>query len=306
MSQVSDERKQKGDVNLRRQAWRSALKPVPEIFDWYRVNAFAGTVLAGAYLTVKGFVIAKGSITNALGILQYEGLVSVVVAGLFTSLPILAGSMLAITIYRFVRSMGPAAPEATGPATPKVSIVRRSSGFRFAGLWRHDPLIAVMLSALVLSALFTPYPYMLAAIILGALAGRTRRKWSVLATDVLGGLVALISVISILYNSWLPHEIVTFKAVTAAGNPPKQVLGYVLADDPDGWITILLSGQHSIARYRDSSVSSLTVCSRVPHSFFSDIFEASTIWEASTRAVGGRFTPANDESCSINSVNPGS
>jgi hypothetical protein len=297
MSQVSDERQQKGDASLRRQAWRSALKPVPEIFDWYKDNAFAGTVLAGAYLAVKGFVIAKGSITNALGILQYEGLVSVVVAGLFTSLPILAAAMLAITIYRFAKSAGPAAPEATALATPMASIVRRTSGYRWTGLRRHDPLIAVMLSALLLSAFFTPYPYMASAIIFGVLAGRTRRKWSIRITSVLAGLVALISVISILYNAWLPHETVTFKAVTAASKPHSPVLGYVLADDPDGWITILRSGQHSIVRFRDSSVGSLTVCARAPHSLLSDIFDASTTWEASARAVGGRFTPANDKVC---------
>jgi hypothetical protein len=37
-----------------------------------------------------------------------------------------------------------------------------------------------------------------------------------------------------LYTVWLPHEEMTMASV------PHPVVGYVLADDPDGWISRLL------------------------------------------------------------------
>jgi hypothetical protein len=59
---------------------------------------------------------------------------------------------------------------------------------------------------------------------------------------------------------WVPHEIVILSpAPTGIGLTPNERVGYVLADDPDGWITILTSGDRTIVRFRDATVKSITV-----------------------------------------------
>jgi WD40 repeat protein len=64
-----------------RRCWRDAFKPVPDMFDWYKGNGAVGTLFLALFLVLKGFALAKGDITTALGILQYAGLSSVVIAG---------------------------------------------------------------------------------------------------------------------------------------------------------------------------------------------------------------------------------
>jgi hypothetical protein len=54
-----------------RKHWRAALRPIPGVLDWYKVNAFAGILLAAGFVVLKCYVVARGDITTALGILQY-------------------------------------------------------------------------------------------------------------------------------------------------------------------------------------------------------------------------------------------
>jgi hypothetical protein len=79
----------------KRKPWRDALQPIPTILRLYKANAVAGTLLAAGFVVLKGYVIARGDVATALGILQYAGLATVVTAGLLSSLPILAAAMLA-------------------------------------------------------------------------------------------------------------------------------------------------------------------------------------------------------------------
>ncbi len=233
----------------------------------------AGTLLAAAFLVVKGYVIARGNLTTALGVLQYAGLTSVVIAGALSSLPILAAAML----YQVIRRM-----------------VRERSDSRQKGPSRE--LRLTFWGALVLSALLTPWSYMVIAVVFGWLTGR----WPWIATwpearqagsrparrlALLPRAVFLVSgtfaVIAMLYTAWLPHEMVSFKT-----GKRRPVAGYVLADDPGGWITILTSYGHLVVRYPDSTVKTQRVCQRVGSGWLSDLYYASTPWEVTTRALG--------------------
>jgi hypothetical protein len=151
-------------------SWKEALKPIPDIFDWYKNNAAAGTLFLGVFLVVKGYVIAKGDLTTALGILQYAGLASVVIAGLLSALPL--------------------------PAYP---------------------LVVVTIAAAAVSAVFTPWPFMAGAVVIGLFTGlflqwADRAKVSLLVRGVLAVLVAgtVSAVVAMLYTVWVPHEIVAF------------------------------------------------------------------------------------------------
>jgi hypothetical protein len=50
--------------------WRKALEPIPTVIRWYVSHPAAGTLLLGAFLVVKCFVLSKGDIPTALGILH--------------------------------------------------------------------------------------------------------------------------------------------------------------------------------------------------------------------------------------------
>lgn len=250
-------------------SWRLALKPIPHIFDWYKGNVAAGTLFLAIFLVVKGYVLARGDLSTALGILQYAGLTSVVIAGLLSSLPILAAAMLAYAVYRTVREL------------------RVPAG----------KLVAVLLGATVLSAVFTPWTFMAGAIVIGLVIGLQRgifdrlreswRAWGIqlaigLVAELAIGIGAVYAVIAMLYTVWLPHEIVAFTPGTVKGQPPAQQVGYVLAEG-DGWITILTSGGHQIVRYKDSAVTSFTLCERSPHGGWSDVSDATTLLQEITK-----------------------
>jgi hypothetical protein len=245
-------------------SWRDAFRPIPGIFGWYKDHAGAGTLILAAFLVVKGYVIARGNLATALGILQYAGLTSVVISGLLSSLPILAALMLGWLIFRMMRGWFP----------------------RFSPESRKA-LACVLLGSFVLSFFFTPVPYMLAAIVLGALAGLAEgwrpKGWRVWLSRIFVGAFGLFATITMLYTVWVPHEIVMLRpGASGIGLTPNEragyVLGYVLADDPGGWITILTSGSRTIVRFRDAAVRSLTVCERIPHGGVSDISYASPPW----------------------------
>jgi WD40 repeat protein len=266
-------------------SWKEALKPVPGIFDWYKNNAAAGTLFLGVFLVVKGYVIAKGDLTTALGILQYAGLASVVIAGLLSALPILAAGMLAFAVYR---------------VTVVVRLDKKPQpGHRGLHLPAY-PLVVVTVAAAVVSAVFTPWPFMAGAVVIGLFTGlflqwADRAKVSLLVRGVLAVLVAgsLYAVVAMLYTVWVPHEIVAFTP-GPKGQPPAQETGYVLSED-DGWITILTSGPHQIVRYQDSAVKSFQVCERVPDGGWSDAASATTLWQEITKLplLGSMHAAAN-------------
>jgi len=289
-----------------RQEWRWALKPIPQVFDWYKNNAVAGTLLVAAYLVVKGFVIARGNLSTALGILQLSGLASVVIAGLLSSLPILAASFLAATVYRTVRVLMPA-PEAAiesdgGPDSP--ASWRKGP---FVNIKGHAPAVWAMVGACVLCTFFTPVPYMVFAIFLGIIAGSARgalvdpkkKSWRVLTVRLLSGLGAILALIGMLYTVWLPHVVVTLPTgSTKTGHGSTTQVGYVIADNPSGWITILTSGERQLVTYRDMTIQSLTVCERTPQgSFLSNVFYASTLWNTVSRSLKLQIRPPTYEPC---------
>jgi hypothetical protein len=267
-----------------RNPWAVAVEPIPGIFQWYRNNAVTGTVLVAAYVVLKGYVLAKGDISTALGILQYAGLTSVVIAGLLSSLPILAAAMLAYTVCRVMWTRWPRLKPA--------GRVWVTDWYPPVPVWR--PAV-VMLGAFVLSAVFTPWTYMAGAVGIGLAIGglwgitrheraRRRRLLIDLPIRLPIGLIATGAVIAMLYTVWVPHEIVGFRPGTIKPPPPKnEVVGYVLSED-NGWITMLTSGldKHGIIRYRDASVTSQTICERHSRGGLSDITDAFTLWDEVT------------------------
>jgi hypothetical protein len=241
-------------------------------------------------------VIARGNLATALGILQAAGLTSIVIAGLLSSLPILAASLLATTVYRTVRVLMPkpkAAMESGGE--PHSPVARRK-----------EPVVLALAGAFVLCMFFTPVPYLVFAIFLGLIAGSARgalvdprkKSWRVVIYRLLFGLGAMYAVIAMLYTVWLPHEIVTVSAGSAkAGNRSTTQVGYVIADNPDGWITILTSGGRQLVTYRDTPVQSLAICERTPQGGLSDVFYASTLWNTVARSLNLHIRPATYEPC---------
>ncbi len=271
-------------------AWRKALKPIPQMFDWYKNNSVAGTLLIAGYLIVKGYVIARGDLSTALGILQYAGLASVVVAGLLSSLPILAALMFGWTAFRTCRAI-------VQPSMPGVQS-------EFAGV--RPQLAAVMAGAFAVGFFFTPWPWLAAALLLGlvggALEGWQPRRRGIVRTAL--AVCASYAVLSMLYTAWLPHVVVSFRPVATAARQtrtPAQRVGYVLEDDPDGWLIILTSGQHTIARFRDSSVRSIDVCQRAAYGGLSDVSYAPTPWAWATSGLGpmNELRPGHYRTCPV-------
>jgi hypothetical protein len=247
----------------KRKQWRKALHPLSEVFDWYKVNAFAGILLAAGFVVLKCYVVARGNVTTALGILQYSGLATVVTASLLSSLPILIAAMLAYTVSQITLSL--AAKDLT------------------------LPLGIVVLGALVLAAVFTPWTYMLFAVVIGLLIGVTLKRGRPTRAVVYGVAVVgtLVAVTVNLSAVWLPHEIVTFPPHTLPAGRTQEV-GYVLSED-NGWITVLSTGpgqEHAVIRVPDATVKTQTVCERRPalgHPW-SPVIDAYTLWRVVTGA----------------------
>ena len=256
-----------------RQRWLDALQPLPAILNWYKANAFAGILLAAGFVVLKAYVIARGDLATALGILQYAGLTTVVTAGLLSSLPILAAAMLAYTIVKMTGAH--AAPGRT-----------RQLGW-------------VTLAAFVLAATFTPWTYLALALAIGLViaglkAGRVPKP-AVWPLRVLVVGLAAVAVIFNLYTVWVPHEMVSFASGTVKTEPQ---VGYVLSED-NGWITMLISGPHQIVRYPDAKVITQTLCERNPRldDFWSEVKESATLWDEVTGDELG-LHPAYNPNCS--------
>jgi hypothetical protein len=262
-----------GEKACKRKQWRDALQPLPVIFDWYKVNAFAGILLAAGFVVLKCYTIARGDLTTALGILQYAGLATVVIAGLLSSLPILTAAMLAYAVIQMTGSLGDRD--------------------------RRVQSAVVMLGAFALAAVFAPWTYLLLAavngLIIGLIKPRVAPKWG-RALYLLVALCTLPAVVVNLAAVWLPHEIVTFRP-GALPHRETQEIGYVLSEDNE-WITMLTTGQgqeHTIIRVPDAAVRMQTVCERQPVSGkpTSYVIDAHTLWRVITGTNSILSTSAN-------------
>jgi hypothetical protein len=252
----------RGVTHVTKLGWKEATQPIPQIFEMYKKNVVAGTALVAVFLVFKGYVLAKGDLSTALGILQYAGLTSVVVAGLLSALPILAAAMLGYTVHREV----------------EYAMHQQTRA------WAKGKLLAVTFGAALLSAVFTPWTFMVAAIGIGLVVGiahGSRHKVLLAFMGLILGIVAVYGVIAMLYTVWLPHEIVKFAPPFVKNRTPAQETGYVLSDD-NGWITMLTGDEHQIVRYKDL-VTSFTLCERDPNGGWSDIANATTLWQEITK-----------------------
>jgi hypothetical protein len=271
--------------------WRDALQPIPRILSWYKDNAVAGILLAAGFVVFKGYVLARGDVATALGILQYAGLATVVTAGLLSSLPILITAMLAYTLSRVLAWFLAWARWKWGSQWPQPEDFSR-------------PLLWVTLGVFVLAAVFAPWTYLVLAGLIGLAIAvmRPLRKSDRVARPgaeqvaspgaeqvaspgaeqvgrLFGGLIrvvlgaaAVVAVIFSLYAVWVPHEVVYFRP----GTVPPKVVGYVLSEG-GGWITILTTGAHRIVHYPDADVAAQMVCEKT-----SELTDAPTLWDTAT------------------------
>jgi len=257
----------------KRNQWRDALQPLPMVLDWYKVNAFAGILLAAGFVVLKCYTIARGDLTTALAILQYAGLATVVIAGLLSSLPILTAAMLAYAVVQITGS--------------------------FSARVRRAQSAVVTLGAFVLAAVFTPWTYLLFAAVIGLVVGLVRLRGTrkrMRVVYVLVALCALPAVVANLAAVWLPHEIVAFRPGTLPHGETQEI-GFVLSED-NGWITMLITGQgqeHTIIRVPDDTVKTQTVCERQPvrGKPTSYVTDAHTLWRVITGTNSILGTSAN-------------
>ncbi len=216
--------------------------------------------MLGAFLVLKGYVLSKGNIPIALGILQNAGLPTIVVGGLLSGLPILVAAVLAGTIFN--------------------ALTHRSEARKSVKGLPLSPQAIVVLATVVLSFICTQWPFMIIAAVIGLATGAINRM-NIPPLTIAAYLVALVfavyGVTVMLYTVWLPTE-----KLTIAGVNPSPV-GYVLADNPGGWITILVSPQNGIVSYRDAKVTSRQTCEQAPHDSWSQLTDAATLWQEITK-----------------------
>jgi hypothetical protein len=275
--------------------WLDAAAPIPAIVSWFTHHKISGPVLLGVFVVIKCYVLARGDLPTALGILQNAGLTTVVVGALLTSLPILAAGMLAVTSYRVTRAYRESHSLSAGtlglralfdPQVPLMPGLRDSV----------SPLLAVTFGSAVLATMFTPWTFMAGAAVLGVVMALLRDVRTPQAPGLLPAtprlIIAIIRVViagltvyaltAMLYTVWLPHEEVRFSPASPHAKATAPVVGYVLSDVADGWITILVSGTHTIATYRDSTVQSLALCRKSAPGLWGAISNATTLWDEAT------------------------
>ncbi len=238
-------------VDSRWEDWRRALRPIPGFVDWYRKHKISGALLLAAFVIVKGYVLARGDITTALGIVQYAGVVGWAVAAVLSSLPLLAAAMLAIAFYQLLWPL---------------------SGKYLASL---DKQLSVVGVAFLISAVLTPWWFVIGAMLLGLFFGgvqwgiyklhklKLKGWWKLLADWVVWSVrlavwaASVCAAIAMLYTAWLPNEVVAFYQGNGRVSGPSPVVAYVLAEDSGGTITLLNSNRRIIIRHLDGNVRSV-------------------------------------------------
>jgi hypothetical protein len=235
--------------------WSDAVKPLPAILGRLERRPLGVTILLFAFLAVKVIVVAKGDIPTALGIFQDTNPAVTAIGALLSGLPLGAVAVLVIMGYR---------------AAEEVSV----EGY------------ALAVAAAVACFFITPWPILVASLIVAPVAGytmrlrqrltRTQRKgWLKRATLLI--LIPCLAVFlyvagvttwRVLYDVWLPHEAVTIQS-------GRIEVGYVLSDNGD-WISILRSGQRQIVVYRETQVEKRAECQLHRHGLLADV----TAWQA--------------------------
>jgi hypothetical protein len=256
--------------------WKKAAEPLTTIIAAYKDSPAAGTVALGAFLVLKGCVLARGDISTALGILENAGLPTIVIGGLLSGLPILIAVTLAGSIFNAV----------TRKHEHEICVKRGVP---------LSPLAVVVMVTIALSLIVTPWPFMVFATTVGLGIGLVHRLDKTPLTNAafaVAFICAVYAVSTMLYTVWLPREKLTI------AHDSQPTIGYVLSDSPDGWTTILLGRQHSIVSYRDSDVISRQTCEVAPYSTWSDITDAATVWQEITKWSPLRFLhPTTEPPC---------
>jgi hypothetical protein len=235
--------------------WSAAIKPLPAVLSQLEKRKIAITILLFAFLALKVIVPAKGDIPTALGIFQTTSPVVTVIGAFLSALPLGAVAVLVIIGYR-------AAREAS------------LEGF------------ALAVAATLVCFFVTPWPVLAASLIAAPVAGYTMRQrqrlrrirrarwreWGMLLIlipcFVIFLYIAGVTTWRVLYDVWLPHEIVTLQS-------GRIEVGYVLSDNGN-WVSILRSGERRLVHYREAQVEKQVLCQLYPKGLLAN----RTAWQA--------------------------
>jgi hypothetical protein len=235
--------------------WSGALKPLPAVLKQLEARKLTVTILLFAFLILKVIVPAKGDIPTALAIFQTASLAVTVIGALLSALPLVSVAVLILFGYRAARNAS-------------------LEGYALAA------------AAILLCFFVTPWPVLAASVIAGPIAGYTMRqrqrltrtrgsRWLKLGTLLVLApcllvfvYVAGITTWRVLYDVWLPHEILTFQS-------GRVEVGYVLNDNSN-WLPILRSGERRLVRYREAQLEKRTLCQLHPQGLLANL----TAWQA--------------------------
>jgi hypothetical protein len=228
------------------------------------------TVLAFAFVVIKVIWIARGDIPTALGVFNSAGLVTVIVGGLLSALPLISAAVLGLAMFEIIKSWILASRAGLRSAGKRGRIRRALANFP------RDTLAWVGFSAAAVAGfVLTPWPVMASGAFLGLISGVAAAAWSVSKTKkstnnrrkwvgviIKVGMWAVVGILSfilvlnpLLYAVWLPHE-----TLALPNSHPNSMVGYVLSDS-NGWISLLRSGERKIHRFRTEDVTGRALCS---------------------------------------------
>lgn len=235
--------------------WSDALKPLPAVLKQLEARKLTVTILLFVFLILKVIVPAKGDIPTALAIFQTTSLAVTVIGALLSALPLVAVAALLLFSYRAARNAS-------------------LEGYALAA------------AAILICFFVTPWPVLAASVIVGPIAGYTMRQRQRLTRMQgsrllkLGTLLVLtpclivfvyiagITTWRVLYDVWLPHEMLTMQS-------GRVEVGYVLNENGN-WLPILRSGERRLVRYRETQVEKRTLCQLRPQGLLANL----TAWQA--------------------------
>jgi len=246
--------------------WSDAVKPLPAILNQLEKQKLTVTILLFAFLILKVIVPAKGDIPTALAIFQTTNLAVTVIGALLSALPLVAVAVLALIGYQVAKE---------------------------ASLEGY----ALAVAAILVCFFVTPWPVLAASVVVAPIAGYTMKqrqrpmrtrgtRWGtllVLAPCLVVFLyIAGVTTWRVLYDVWLPHEILTLQS-------GRVEVGYVLNDNSN-WVPILRSGERRLVRYRETQVERRDLCQLRPHGLLAN----RTAWQM----LGpGTLTAVNQPAC---------
>jgi hypothetical protein len=125
--------------------WADAVKPLPAVLNRMEKHALTVTVLLFAFIALKTIVMSRGDIPAALDIFQTTNPAVTVIGALLSALPLAAVAVLAVIGYR-------AAKEGS------------SKGY------------ALAVAAALMCFFVTPWPVLIASLVVAPLAGYAMRQ----------------------------------------------------------------------------------------------------------------------------------